>query len=102
MWLLLGLFVQPCLPENIQILNTALVALFSGVIATSLFIYARTKATKASELAGVDATQASEVVFSMIAGVILLNSVQINLLAMCGLALIFIGLGFFVIYQNRP
>ncbi|ABM03279.1 conserved hypothetical protein [Psychromonas ingrahamii 37] len=102
MWIVLGLFVQPGLPEKSQILNTALVALFSGVIATSIFIYARTKATKASELAGVDATQASEVVFAMIAGLILLNSVQINLLAICGLAFVFIGLGFFVLYQNRP
>jgi len=101
MWIVLGLVLQPSLPENSQILNTALVALLSGVIATSIFIYARTQATKASELAGVDATQASEVVFAMIAGALLLNSVQINLLAMCGLALIFIGLGFFVIYQNK-
>lgn len=100
MWILLGLLLQPQWPAITQIAHCALVALLSGVCATTLFIYARSKANSASQLAGVDATQSSEVVFALLAGVFLLNSVTINLLAIIGLVLIFIGLFCFVRYQN--
>jgi len=60
-WLILIAIIRPQLPSAGQMFNTFLVALFSGVIATSLFLMARNKSRKPSELAAVDATQASRV-----------------------------------------
>lgn len=100
MWVILGLLLRPQWPSTTQITNCALVALLSGVCATTLFIYARSKANSASQLAGVDATQSSEVVFALLAGIFILNSAQINWLSIIGLLLIFIGLFCFVRYQN--
>ena len=38
--------------------------------ATRIFLYAREKAETSSEVAGVDATQASEVIFALIGGIL--------------------------------
>ena len=65
-WILLVAIKTPPLPSKGQLINTALVALFSGILATSLFLFARNKSRSASELAAVDATQSSEVIFAMI------------------------------------
>lgn len=45
LWLVLGFVIQPDLPSTSQVFNTFLVALFAGVIATSIFLLARCKAT---------------------------------------------------------
>lgn len=50
-----------------QLLNTELVAVFSGVIATTLFLHTRVSAINASQLAAVDATQASELLLPWLA-----------------------------------
>lgn len=91
-WLVLGLIVHPELPQFSQVMNTFLVALFSGVAATSIFLYAREHATTSSEVAGVDATQASEIIFALIGGMILLGSPLPSALGLFGIALIIIGL----------
>jgi drug/metabolite transporter (DMT)-like permease len=92
--------VQPPLPTPSQIINTSLVALLSGVCATSIFLYARNKASTAAELAGVDATQASEVVFALVGGMVFLNTGIPNITSLFGLLLIILGLFLFVRYQN--
>lgn len=99
-WLVLIVIINPPPPSTPQVLNTALVALFSGVIATSLFLLARNKAQKASELAAVDATQSSEVVFALIGEIIFLNSPLPGTMAFTGIVLVFVGLAFFVRYQE--
>ena len=65
-WIILIALTHPPLPANAQIFNTALVALLSGIVATTLFLMARHRAKKSSEIAAVDATQASEVVFALL------------------------------------
>lgn len=100
-WLVLVVIMRPPPPSTPQILNTALVALFSGVIATSLFLLARNKAKKASELAAVDATQSSEVVFALIGEMIILNSPLPDTMVFAGMFLIFIGLTFFIRFQEE-
>ncbi len=70
LWIILILISQPPLPSYTQVLNTLLVALLSGVIGTSIFLYARNLASSSSQLAGVDATQSSEVVFALISGMV--------------------------------
>ncbi|MBI0426800.1 multidrug resistance efflux transporter family protein [Psychrobacter sp. NG27] len=91
-WIVLGLIVHPELPETKQVFNTLLVALLAGVAATSIFLYAREKAETSSEVAGVDATQASEVIFALIGGMILLNNTLPSAMGLFGIGLIIIGL----------
>lgn len=91
-WLLLGLVIRPDMPDTSQLFNTLLVALLAGVGATSIFLYAREKAETSSEVAGVDATQASEVIFALIGGMLLLNNSLPSAMGLIGIGLIIIGL----------
>ncbi|MGG1353256.1 multidrug resistance efflux transporter family protein [Psychrobacter pacificensis] len=91
-WLVLGIMVRPELPGSAQVFNTLLVALLSGVAATSLFLYAREHAVTSSEVAGVDSTQASEIIFALIGGMILLGNPLPSALGLVGIVLIIIGL----------
>ncbi|WP_428025639.1 DMT family transporter [Arcobacter sp.] len=100
LWFILISIIQPSSPSNSQIINTALVALFSGVFATSIFLYARNIAKDSNEIAAVDATQASEVVFALIGGMVLFSNSSLNLISIIGLGLIMIGLFLFTKYQN--
>ncbi|MGI9537126.1 MAG: DMT family transporter [Desulfocapsaceae bacterium] len=99
-WLILIAINKPPLPSSGQIINTALVALFSGILATSLFLFARNKSKKPSELAAVDATQSSEVVFAMIGETLLLSAPLPNVSAFLGIAMVFTGLAFFIWFQE--
>lgn len=91
-WLVLGLIIRPEMPDTSQLFNTLLVALLAGVGATSIFLYAREKAETSSEVAGVDATQASEVIFALIGGMLLLNNSIPPAMGLLGIGLIIIGL----------
>lgn len=99
-WLVLIAIGRPGMPARGQLINTSLVAIFSGIIATSLFLLARNRSKKPSELAAVDATQSSEVVFAMVGEILLLGSPLPNSTAMAGIALIFAGLAFFIRFQE--
>lgn len=94
-WLVLGVILQPELPSASQTFNTFLVALLSGVIATSLFLYAREHAHSSKEVASVDATQASEVIFALIGGILLLGTPLPSLAGVIGIILIILGLVLF-------
>jgi drug/metabolite transporter (DMT)-like permease len=100
LWLILIAIIQPQAPSNSQIINTSLVALFSGVLATSIFLYARNLSKDSNEIAAVDATQASEVVFALLGGIIFLGNTSLNLLSILGLVFIMLGLFLFTKYQN--
>jgi len=99
-WLILVAINKPPLPSKGQLINTALVALFSGIIATSLFLYARNKSKKASELAAVDATQSSEVIFAMTGEIVILSSPLPNSMALAGIFLVLTGLALFIRFQE--
>lgn len=100
-WIVLILIIQPPKPDGLQVLNTALVALLSGVVATTLFLLARSRAKTSSELAAVDATQSSEVIFALMGEMLFLGTTFPNLQAWLGIALVFIGLGFFITFQDK-
>lgn len=91
-WLVLGAFIQPEPPATTQLFNTLLVALLAGVAATSIFFYAREQAMTSSEVAGVDSTQASEVIFALIGGILLLDNAIPSAMGLVGIGLIILGL----------
>lgn len=91
-WGLLLLLVSPPPPTGGQLASTALVALLSGVVATSLFLYARHFCRSPFEIAAVDATQSMEVVFSLLGEVALLGGSLPGPLGAAGVALTLIGL----------
>nr|WP_317198595.1 multidrug resistance efflux transporter family protein [uncultured Psychrobacter sp.] len=91
-WLALGIIVRPKLPDTSQLFNTLLVALLAGVAATTIFLYARDQAVTSSEVAGVDSTQASEVIFALIGGILLLGNALPSVMGLVGIGLIVVGL----------
>ena len=99
-WLLLYWWIPAGAPSSGQVLNTGLVALFSGVIATTLFLHARSGAANASQLAAVDATQASEVLFALIGEIIILHAPLPNTLGLLGMVVTILGLIAFARHQH--
>lgn len=99
-WLVAVLVLQPPLPAPDQWINTLLVALFSGVIATSLFLAARHLARNAYELAAVDATQSAEVIFSVAGEALILGGALPGLLGWVGVGLTVAGLVLYLLAQQ--
>jgi drug/metabolite transporter (DMT)-like permease len=89
---LLVLTDLPPLPTAAQVLNTLIVALVAGVIATTLFLYARNLSAEPYRIAAVDATQGGEVVFALLGEMLLLGAPAPSPLACFGLALMLCGL----------
>jgi hypothetical protein len=79
---------------KISWLWTFLVALFSGVAATSLFLGARHLAKSPFELAAVDCTQSMEVIFSLAGETFLLGGTFPGLMGWAGIALTLFGVVF--------
>lgn len=98
-WLVLLAVARPPAPTPDQIAQTGLVALFSGVIATSIFLRARSRAKNAYELAATDATQSLEVVFSLLGETLLLAGPWPGPLGAAGMALAVVGLVLYVCRQ---
>ncbi|MEN5088201.1 multidrug resistance efflux transporter family protein [Sphingobacterium faecium] len=81
------------LPDQDQLFQTLLVAVFSGVIATLLFF----KGTELVQhdhkgLAAVEATQAMEVIFTLVGEIMILSSPFPNNLATLGIFLVVVGM----------
>jgi drug/metabolite transporter (DMT)-like permease len=100
-WIGLLLVTAPPPPSSGQLFSTALVALFSGVIATTLFLYARHLCRHAYEIAAVDATQAMEVVFSLNGEIIFLEGILPGPLGLAGVGLTMVGLVAYMLIQNK-
>lgn len=99
-WVIVVLIAQPPPPAPDQLVNTLLVALFSGVIATSLFLAARHRAKTAYQLAAVDATQSAEVIFSVAGEALLLGGALPGTLGWAGIALTVVGLVLYLLAQQ--
>ncbi len=100
-WALLYPFTSAPSPATSQCVNVALVALFSGVIATSLFLAARNIAVDASQLAAVDATQSSEVLFALVGETLFLQASLPSLMQLTGMLIAGAGLVAFVRLEDR-
>jgi drug/metabolite transporter (DMT)-like permease len=99
-WILLFPCTDATIPSHGQLVNVALVALFSGVIATSLFLSARNRADNASKLAAVDATQSSEVIFALAGETLLLQASLPNPMGILGILVTCAGLIAFVMHEH--
>jgi drug/metabolite transporter (DMT)-like permease len=100
-WVGLLLFTSPPPPTSGQLFSTALVALLSGVIATTLFLYARHLSHHPYEVAAVDATQSLEVIFSLFGEIVFLSGVFPGWIGLAGIALTIIGLVAYISFQNK-
>ena len=96
-WLLLTAYGYSCegaVPTDGQLVQSLLVAVFSGVIATSLFFYATDSVRQdPAKLASVEATQSAEVLFALAGEMLLFGTALPNWLSMLGIALVIIGMG---------
>lgn len=101
-WCLLVMATAPPPPAGGQLVNTALVALFSGVLATSLFLFARNESTSGSQLAAVDATQSSEVIFALAGEILMVGAAFPNAAGLLGILVTAAGLVLFVRFQETP
>ncbi|WP_286863292.1 MULTISPECIES: multidrug resistance efflux transporter family protein [Sphingobacterium] len=94
-WILLSIFgyMNNGLPTESQLLQTLMVALFSGVIATLLF-FSATDIVRSDPkaLAAVEATQAMEVIFTLLGEIILLHAALPNSYSCIGIGLVVIGM----------
>ena len=99
-WCLLVAAVAPPPPTGDQVLQTAMVAFFSGVLATSLFLYARNESKSGSQLAAVDATQSSEVIFALAGEVLIIGAGLPNSLGVLGILITAAGLMLFIRFQE--
>lgn len=80
-------------PTTNQLVQSMLVALSSGVVATLLFYWATEKAyAKPDQLAAVEATQSAEVVFAAIGAILILGQPWPSPIALTGMGCIVIGL----------
>ncbi|MBN7811842.1 multidrug resistance efflux transporter family protein [Algoriphagus sp. H41] len=81
------------LPSSSQALQTLAVAISSGLIATALFFSATNQVRKDEKsLAAVEATQASEVVFSLIGELVIFSPVFPGYYTLAGIGLVVLGM----------
>jgi len=81
------------MPTKGQILQTFLVALFSGVIATVLFFRATDLVKENSrQLAVIEATQSGEVIFTLILGILILKDAIPSVYGWIGILFIVVGM----------
>lgn len=100
-WLVLSvvgmLSVAP--PSSSQLWQTLVVAICSGVIATTLFFMATDMVkTDQKKLAAVEATQSAEVLFALVGEILLLGSHLPDRFAIVGMGLVIVGM---VLHSTR-
>ena len=91
-WFLLSIFFDVGIPSKNQFTSMFLVAIFSGIMATSLFLYARAKANSSSKIALVDSTQSGEVLFTLLFEILFLSILIPSSIGIIGICIVVIGL----------
>jgi len=94
------LVTLPPLPGGHQLVSTAIIALFAGCLATTLFLYARNLSDDPYRIAAVDATQAGEVAFALLGEMMVLGTPYMDLLSWVGLAAVMGGLLGFTLWRR--
>lgn len=91
-WFFLYFSTQPGMPVYDQYINVALITILSGIIATSLFLYARSLCDTNNKLILTDSTQSGDVFFALIGEIVFLNAVFPNILGIVGIFITIFGL----------
>lgn len=91
-WIILYFFAGPPVPGAEQWISTFMVALFAGVAATGLFLYARNLTSNPYKIAAVDATLSGEVFIPLLFEVLILGELFPEPVPLLGLLLIVVGL----------
>jgi drug/metabolite transporter (DMT)-like permease len=88
-----GIAISPPPPTGQQLLKVFIVAVSTGVIATSLLFYAREKIAKTGiQKTMIDSTQSLEVPFALIIEIFMLNIIFPNILGLIGIIVIVFGI----------
>lgn len=94
-WIVISIcgFLFDGFPDSEQVFQSLIVAIFSGIVATVLFFKA-TDLVKNNphKLAIVESTQAGEVIFTLLGGLLLFNNKIPTMVGLLGLALVVIGM----------
>lgn len=94
-WIILSVYgiIVHGLPSSGQILQTFIVAVSSGVVATVLFFYATELVQHDNhKLAAVEATQSGEVVFALFGELLILSTPLPSIVSFFGMALVIFGM----------
>jgi len=95
LWILLSIygFFTEGFPNSSQVLQTFIVAVSSGIIATALFFYATEMVQNDNhKLAGVEATQSGEVVFALIGEIVILSAPLPSVISFIGIGFVIFGM----------
>ncbi|EES91382.1 multidrug resistance efflux transporter family protein [Clostridium botulinum] len=90
------------MPQKQQILQSLLIAIFSGIIATTLFFKA-TDLVKEDlyKLAAVEATQSGEVIFTLLGEILVLHGEVPRVIGLIGIFLVVTGIGLNSFISNK-
>ena len=91
-WALLLMWVAPPPPLKNQLVNTFIVAVSSGIIATSIFYKARNSSKSPYVISGIDATQSGGILFSLVGEILLLDGAWPQTTGVVGIILIVVGI----------
>lgn len=101
-WLVLIAVTAPPPPTADEFIGTAVVAFSSGVVGTSLFLWARNSAADSHSVVAVDATQAGEIAFALLLEVFLLGGLWPSLSGWAGILTVSVGLAGFAYFSSKP
>jgi drug/metabolite transporter (DMT)-like permease len=91
-WIIAYFISDPPPPTSSQYVSVAMITILSGIIATSLFLYARSLADTSGKIIIVDASQSGEVFFALAGEMIFLNAAFPNIIGVVGILITIIGL----------
>ncbi len=83
---------QPPMPSFDQYVQTFFVALFAGVLATAVFLYARNKTSKPFMIIAIDTTQSAEVLFALAFELMFINPAVPSVYQIIGVVIVGLGL----------
>jgi len=93
------LIVQPYPPSIEQLFGTACLAITGGIIATTIFLYARHTAENSFEIVAVDSTQAFQVPFALLIGYFLIGGSIPTIIEIVGLVFVTVGITCYLFFN---
>lgn len=104
-WIVISIFAwyRSGPPSDEVMVQSGLVALFSGIIATVLFFKATSMvSTQPTALGAIEATQSFEIVITLIIEVLFLNAIIPSYFGFFGISLIIIGMIYYSKVSSKP